>query len=585
MKFKNIMLVFFITLSLTFMASCGGKNNEQPQQPVEENKLTSEKAEAIFNEVTKDVPTMIYEGESLNLVSEKDGVTINYSFDKPEYFNNEYKVIYADEFNNKLVKLNCQIGDYKFTKEIRVHQLMEGYFNKVFDYIGSYLPSDICDDDLKLQSKYLKDEVEITYTSNKPEFITNEGIRVEHDYDELVEITCHLSLHGFSADKTYTINSQGISFKERFNKTVELIDDFFENTELKEGTKLPTELPNYGGRIRWVCEDPTLIYDYETLHLPKEAKTVRLLCEIFFTKAEYKIKSYTVNLEKRPDEITDIDYVKEYISTSIDSAENYLILYDGTLANINRDFVVDTEHPENLGHHPYYQNTKDGRPGVSQAALDRLVYEGYQLNNTSNVLWIVVHETGMSYSHQIASYLAEYQLSNAVDPNANYEASWNYTVDDHSIYQSYEDTIACWHATDGKTEGGGNYNGIGIELCVNAGGNFEVAMRNDARLMGWLLVKHNLGILNMRQHHDFYEPKDCPNTIRTNVRWFEYLMMISREYISQSILTEYEISYDVDLTEMGVDGIYDMTTLSSGDSFDIAVTIDGETYTLTKTIK
>ena len=49
--------------------------------------------------------------------------------------------------------------------------------------------------------------------------------------------------------------------------------------------------------------------------------------------------------------------------------------------------------------------------------------------------------------------------------------SWHYTVDDHAIVQHLPDYETAYHAGDGK-DGPGNTTSIGIEICVNAGGDF-----------------------------------------------------------------------------------------------------------------
>lgn len=563
--FKNkFKLCLFILISLLFLSSCGVPQEEDQPLDLDET----------FETVFEAVPDMVYEGEILALPSSVNTTKIIYSFDKPDYFT-DYKVTKTDEFKNTIINLTVSICGESRTKQFKIHQNMHQYFETIFDNIDGYIPSKPSADDLSLPTSYLKTNTKITYKSNHPDFLTDDGKRIDHLYDENVSITCTLEEHGFKEEKTFLFVSLGIPYETRFEMTKELIDNFFKTTELNEGTVLPTELPLYGGRLRWVSEDQTVVYDYKTIHLPKVAEKTHLVVEIYFNATQYGIFSYEVNLNARPDTITDLDYVKTFITTTLQQDSDYIICYDGTAPVISTDYLVETN-TDLIKHAPYYQFTAtSGRPSISQAVLDRKVYEGYELKNSSNVLWIVTHETGMSYAHQTAPYLAKYQQENAYIEGSDYDASWNYTVDDHSIYQSYDDSIACWHATDGKTEGGGNYNGIGIELCVNATGNFDVAMRNDARLMGYLSIKHSLGILNIKQHHEFYEPKDCPNTIRRNFRWFEYLSDICKEVVSQTILKDYTITYDINLEEMGVAGIYDNTahTLES-----ITVTINGESF-------
>ena len=66
---------------------------------------------------------------------------------------------------------------------------------------------------------------------------------------------------------------------------------------------------------------------------------------------------------------------------------------------------------------------------------------------------------------------------------------------------------------DRLEQDGGNLNGIGVELCVNADGNFEQTMQNGAQLTAYLLRQYGLGVENVRQHYDF-SGKNCPQTIR-----------------------------------------------------------------------
>ena len=156
---------------------------------------------------------------------------------------------------------------------------LSSFFNSVFNHIEGYV-KEIVNGDLNLPKKFGSSDVIITYKSNNPEFLTDEGKRIDHEFDEQVSFTCSLQRQGQTYTKDFTFISLGISYKERLQRAEQFINEFIENNALVEGLKLPTELPNFGGRIRWIAEDPYLIYDFETLHLPKEAKTVRLMAEI-----------------------------------------------------------------------------------------------------------------------------------------------------------------------------------------------------------------------------------------------------------------------------------------------------------------
>lgn len=487
---------------------------------------------------------------------------------------------------HSFVNGKCICGE----KEPHVHEYINGscvcgqkpaqdlssFFNNVFNHIEGYV-REVVNGDINLPKKFGSSNVVITYKSNNPEFLTDDGKRIDHEFDEEVSFTCTLQRNGQTYTKDFSFISLGISYKERLERAEQLVVDFIENNELVEGLKLPTELPNFGGRIRWIAEDPYLIYDFETLHLPKEAKTVRLMAEIVFPQSTSKIVTIPVELNARPAEITDLDYVMTFLETIYSESRDYMFMYDGTLAYLNRDLIVNIE--DDLADALYTYKT---RPEVSQSVLDERVYPGYVMPNEDNVLWIVVHDTGLSTVGVNAERLAQNQWNSAYI-GAERDASWTYTVDDFGIYQSYEDTVTLWHATDGRSQGGGNLNGIGIEMCVNADGNFEACFLNDARLIGHLLKEYNLGMLNMKQHFDFYIQKNCPQKIRDNDRWFEFLTVCIWEYISQTLLTEYEISYEItadNLTTWPVDGMYDLTNIASGEPVHITYTVNGETLVI-----
>lgn len=449
------------------------------------------------------------------------------------------------------------------------------FFEKVESYIRSFVKSPTRDD-LKLKTNYYSTAVQIEYVSSNPDVLTNDGKYIEHDVDVDVVLKCILTLEDKKYVFSMNVTSTGIPDKQKLEVTKNYLDEYFKTTELKEGTILPTTHPKYGGRIRWVCEDPSVIVDYKTINLPLEEGTYRLIAEIKFpTPAAYEIVQYPVTLSKTS--LTKEERTINFIKQSMVSTEgSFVNLYEGSSVEINRSKIINIE--DELEQYWTYGY----KPDIPQSALNQ-VYEGYTLKNTSNVLWIVVHETGMARTGITAEYLANTQHENAYIGGGR-EASWNYTVDDGFVYQSYEDNVACWHASDGKTVGGGNKNGIGIEMCVNTDGQFNAAMRHDARLIAYLLRTHNLGMANIKQHFDFaYNDKNCPENIRNDYRWFELLGMIAREYTSQILLKDVDVNYTVtsnNVEEWKLSGIYKIT---DGNTITVTVKVFNETFNLTLT--
>ena len=535
------------------------------------SQMTKDEANNIYEEVSKDIQDEYYLGDTINIYENEK---VSYSFSREGYISDTLEIIQDNEFNDILITIIFTIDKYSFTKDIKIKQNIDGLFKQVFDYIEGFIPTTYTATNLNLPTScYLDKEISITYTSSNPEIVTNEGKRIDHEYDEDIYITCTLTKDDITRSKDFNVYSRGIDYKLRYKKAIEYIQNFLDNTELEEGTILPTTLPNYGGRFRWVCEDPTVIYDYKTIHLPKEAKTSHLLVEIQYSSSVDEVVQFEVYLNKRDESITDFIYMKTFYETVLGNVNDYFTIYNGEQANINTEYLIDETNVKNI---EFY---KTARPVVPQEKLDELFYEGYQNPNEENIIWIVVHDTGISYAGKDALTFAKNQWYTAYE-YAERDASWGYTVDDHSIYQSYQDYLALWHATDGRTIGGGNYNGIGIEMCVNNDGNLELAILNDARLIAHLLLKYNLGMLNMAQHHDFYETKVCPEKLINSKRWFYFLTLTSQEYISQSILKNNTIIYSVDLEETPVKDIYDASNIESGEVIDITISINGEEFTI-----
>lgn len=133
------------------------------------------------------------------------------------------------------------------------------------------------------------------------------------------------------------------------------------------------------------------------------------------------------------------------------------------------------------------------------------------------IRYIVIHETGNPSVGADARAHSAYLLD-----GGDGTTSWHYTVDDRQIYHHVPDTEVAWHAGDKLTKNGGNLNGIGVELCINEDGDFEKTFQNGAKLAAYLLDAYQLSITSVKQHHDF-NGKDCPEQIRHNNRWQEFL--------------------------------------------------------------
>lgn len=203
--------------------------------------------------------------------------------------------------------------------------------------------------------------------------------------------------------------------------------------------------------------------------------------------------------------------------------------------NIYREDDYDPNSSDPKVNFPWFlpENTPGFRPSVP---LNDNLPEEFKFNK-ENVVWIVVHDTGTSTAGSGAMTHAKY-LYNQATQNGR-QASWHYTVDAWEAYQHLPEGEVAYHAGDGSSIpgidkespalGGGNRNGIGIEMSVQSDGHVFKTWQNTAQLVGSLLNRYNLPLSHQRYHQDF-SGKPCPQTmIRAGlVDFFEEL--VENEY-------------------------------------------------------
>ena len=143
--------------------------------------------------------------------------------------------------------------------------------------------------------------------------------------------------------------------------------------------------------------------------------------------------------------------------------------------------------------------------------------------DTNPDTYITIHETGNAAKGADAAAHAAYLDSDARERDL---VSWHYSVDDHAIVQNLPDAETAYHAGDGKS-GPGNATSIGVEICVNAGGDFEAAKANAAALVRLLMEEHGIHIDHVVQHNH-WNGKDCPKTIRATPGAWEAFLALCR---------------------------------------------------------
>ena len=119
--------------------------------------------------------------------------------------------------------------------------------------------------------------------------------------------------------------------------------------------------------------------------------------------------------------------------------------------------------------------------------------------------YIVIHDT--ANKNKGANAEAHFNYFNGGDR----QASADFFVDDKQILQVNDyHTYYTWHCGDGKGKNGiTNANSIGIEICINSDGNYDIAFQNAVALTKQLMTELNIPIDRVVRHYDA-SGKNCP---------------------------------------------------------------------------
>jgi N-acetylmuramoyl-L-alanine amidase CwlA len=133
--------------------------------------------------------------------------------------------------------------------------------------------------------------------------------------------------------------------------------------------------------------------------------------------------------------------------------------------------------------------------------------------DANNPIYIVVHDTG-NFNADADSEM-HYKYFNKGSQNA----SAHFFVDDKQILQLIEVKDKSWNCGDGTNKYGiNNGNTISIEMCVNAGSNRGIMLKNTIELTVYLMKTYNISIDKVIRHFDASR-KTCPQTMNNNGDW------------------------------------------------------------------
>ena len=138
--------------------------------------------------------------------------------------------------------------------------------------------------------------------------------------------------------------------------------------------------------------------------------------------------------------------------------------------------------------------------------------------------YIVIHNTG-NYKPGATAKAHASSLRNGYIS----DMSWHIVTDDEDIYQCLPWNRGAWHV--GVNYGGrlfgtvNNHNSIGIEMCVNAGYNYEKAFQNTVKACKMVMQELGIPADRVYRHYDICA-KQCPSEIMAHGDWARFKTLI-----------------------------------------------------------
>ncbi len=428
----------------------------------------------------------------------------------------------------------------------------------------------------------------IEWSSSNEEIFDNEGNLNKPIKDTHIYITYKVTLGEPKKSSTFTekLLVYGMTADEVLTLVSNWISTYVgENGQISSSTIFPTYIDEYEIDLEWldVYGEPLKLEAF--VGNPVFSKGIDVKVKVLYNnRAGYLDLHYDNKAEGMNDKWDEIEnFVNTINSLPVHTYTYNLITWQGTTFGYVPFFVQsDSAVKESILPYTYGKQ----RTGILKTSTE----------------YVVVHDTGNSKAGATAEMHDRY-ITNLNNDSASTYISWHYTVDDSEIIQHLPLDEVAYHAGDGSTVfgdiwnsttygktdciGGGNRNGIGIETCVDQGSDYTETMRKTAKLVAELLIQYGLNIDRVKQHWHF-SGKNCPQVMRENNRWEEFLNLVQIEYYGKTVLKG--VTFEWKSNSDCLDDFGRVTTLQSAGtklSYEVKVTYGGEskTYTFDSVIK
>lgn len=477
---------------------------------------------------------------------------------------------------NIVVEVTCKATYNNVTQEqTQKYTILNYDFGDIKEQFESQFKNKKIFKSMDLKCDY--DNAKVEWYSSNEEIFSNLGELTKPLDDSTITIYYKIIINGQEENLQIKLNVDGKTINDIIDDIDKWIDDNVCTTGyINEESILPNYVNEYDTTLEWLDTDGQKLNIAKYAGNPIFSAGINVNIKVKFKNREKTLTKY-YKLESK--EYTDKwDLIKLFTDTIANSS---VMTYSYTLVN--------WQGKEN-GYVPFY-DTSD-----SVVIQDILEYTyGRQRTNTlkTSTEYIVVHDTGNPNNGANAAMHNSYIKNLNSNPDSNY-ISWHYTVGDDGIYQHLPLDEVAYHAGDGShvygdtyyntdygawSIGGGNRNGIGIESCINKGVDYTVVMRKLAKLVAELLIKYNLGIDRVKQHNHF-SGKNCPQVMRENNRWEEFLYLVKLEYFAKNNLKDVTFKWISNSQLLDNTGkVTDYNKVGEKVSYQVEVTYKGETKT------
>lgn len=212
--------------------------------------------------------------------------------------------------------------------------------------------------------------------------------------------------------------------------------------------------------------------------------------------------------------------------------------------------------------------------------IDRSFISNQNTYEKNDPRCIVVHNTDNFRAGADARTHAEAQHNGELS-----NMSAHYYVDDgETAYQAAPHSRGCWHV--GVNYGGnnlfgryGNRSSIGVEMCVQAGYNYEKAFQNTVAVVKEIMRETGIPASRVYRHYDICS-KHCPSQIMNKGDWERFKKAISSSSSSSAPKQPEKKTYEPGIYRVNTD--LNIREKPDADSRRVGTIKDRGSYTVTE---